>query len=256
MKKKPGISEEARSPMEWYREWRNKPAARTALKLFKDVGGTDAHIERTHQRIALACFNANNYKPELDPGQIYRGEIQAEKKRLDQLAKAAHVLALSAKRNEKGLMWACGKAELNSGIRIRHKEQTGPMALNLVVGDYLLHLEAALRDKLPELHGGPFLHRFVIGNLHFDNAISAGRPVTAETMLAFELAFYLRMHTAGHANDSIQNGQPMPDYGNPRYPVVAAFCSAVFGTSFDGKKLGDKVRKLKNVGLANWSQGD
>ena len=163
---------------------------------------------------------------------------------------------MSAKRNEKGFMWACTLAESTSGVRITRKEKPGPMAHNLVVENYFSHLETALKGKLPELSGGPFLHRFTIGNLIFDKPILAGRPVTIETMLAFELAFYLRMHTAGRAKDGLQNGQRMPDDGDPCYSVVAAFCSAVLDTSFDAKSIGDKVRKLKHVGLTGWPKGD
>ncbi len=248
--------ERIKAAREWYQKWSSNPATHTALKLFKAISGTDAHVAITHHRIALACFDAAHYKPELDPGQIYRKEIQAEKKKLDQLTSAAHILALSAGHNEKGLMWACQIAESTSGVRITRIEKPGPMALNLVVENYFSHLETALRGKLPEIHGGPWLHRSTIGNLSYNKAISAGRPVTIETMLGFELAFYLRMHTAGRAEDTIQNGQDMPDDGNPYYPVVAAFCSAVcVTTSWDAKKIGDKVRDLKNVGLTEWPKG-
>ena len=234
---------------------KSTPAPRIALKSIKAIGGTDVDAAITHNRIALACFDAAHYKPELDPGQVYRKEIQAEKKKLDQLAMAAHVLALSAGRNEKGLMWACQIAESTSGVRITRIEKPGRMPHHLVVEKYFLQLETALRGKLPELHGGPWLHRFTIGNLSYDRAISTGRPLTTETMLGFELAFYLRMHTAGRAKDSLQNGQGMPDDGNPCYPVVAAFCSAVLGTSHDAKQIGDKVRDLKSVGLTEWPKG-
>lgn len=244
----------------WYWGWKDKPSTRAALKRFMAIGGNDTrNIAITQERIALACFDAAHYQPELDPGQIYRDEIRAEKKRLSQLAKAAHVFAMSAARNEKGLMWACAKAESTSGVRITRKEPS-PMALNLVVKNYFSHLETALKGKLPELHGGSWLHRFTIGNLTSDKAISRGRPVTAETMLAFELAFYLRMHTADRAEDGLQNGQSMPVDGEPCFSVVTAFCIAVFdGKKFTKRDIQDKVkrtsdnvRKLKNVGLTDW----
>ena len=168
---------------------KSTPAPRIALKSIKAIGGTDVDAAITHNRIALACFDAAHYKPELDPGQVYRKEIQAEKKKLDQLAMAAHVLALSAGHNEKGLMWACQIAESTSGVRITRIEKPGRMPHHLVVEKYFLQLETALRGKLPELHGGPWLHRFTIGNLSYDRAISTGRPLTTETMLGFELAF-------------------------------------------------------------------
>lgn len=248
----------------WYQDWKDKPPTQLALKRFEAIGGTDESIASTLERIAFACFNAAHYKPERDPGQIYRDKIRAEKTRLAQLAKAAHVLALSAGRAEKGMIWACLQAELNSGVSIRIKDSPEPVELNLIVSKYFSHLETAFKSKLPELHGGPWLHRSSIGNLIFNDAISAGRPVTAETMLAYELAFYLRLHTAGRVGDRPQNGQPMPVDGEPCFSVVAAFCIAVFdGKKFTkrdiqdkAKRISDNVRKLKNVGLTDWPQGD
>lgn len=238
----------------WYQDWSKKPATVTALEEFKAIEADVRSIDITHERIAIACFNAAHYKQELDPGQIYREKIRVEKKKLKQLQNAVHILALSAGRNEKGLMWACEIAESTSGVRITRKEKPEPMALNLVVEKYFSHLEEALKDKLPELDGGPWLKKFIIGNLIYDKAISRGRKVTAETMLAFELAFYLRMHTAGRAEDSYMTGQPMPDDGDPCYPVVGGFCNAVFDLQgeWDPKQIGDNVRDLKYVGLTRW----
>ena len=249
----------------WYQDWKDKPSTKAALKRFMAIGDNDArNIAITQNRIALACFDAVHYKPELDPGQIDRNKIRAEKKILAQLARAAHVLALSAGRGEKGIMWACLGAEFSSGLRIRHKDALEPVALTAVVEKYFSHLEAALKGKLPEFHGDLWLNSSTIGNLIFNDAISAGRPVTAETMLAYELAFYLRLHTAGRVGDRLQNGQPMPVDGEPCFSVVTAFCIAVFdGKKFTkrdiqdkAKRISDNVRKLKNVGLTDWPQGD
>jgi hypothetical protein len=236
----------------WYKKWRITPAAKLALNKFRQIDGTKKHAGITLNRIVMACFNAAHYEPNLDPGQIYRKEIEEERKRINQLTNAVHTLAASAKRNEKSLMWACTKAEIDSGIRITRNEKKEPMALNQVIEKYFSCLESALYGKLPEIHGGPWLHKFTIGNLIYKNYISSGRPVSAETMLAFELAIYLRMYTAGYAEDSLQNGYPMPDFGRPCFQVVAAFCSAVFNTSFDDKRIAVKVRDLKNVELIEW----
>lgn len=239
----------------WYQSWSNTPATIQALRRFREVAGNNAYDNAsTLDRIVMACFEAAHYEPELDPGKIYRDKIQAEKKRLNQLARAAHVLALSAGRNETGFMWACDIAESESGVRITRAEHSGPTPLNLVVEKYFLALESALSGKLPELHGGPWTKRFTIGNLISDKAISRGRPVSTETMLAFELAVYLRMHTAGRASDSPRRGQKMPTDGEPCFPVVAAFCFAALGQSDDAESLGRKVRDLGNVGFGKWPQ--
>jgi hypothetical protein len=149
-------------------------------------------------------------------------------------------------------MWAMGKAEAESGVRLSRTHPEGQMALTEIAERYFQSLEAALRGPLPELSGGPFLHRFTIGNLHFDKPLGAGRPVTAATMLAFELTIYMRMLTAGYAEDVLQSGASMPKYGDPCYQVVAAFCEAALDTELDAKQTGDNVRKLKNVGLMRW----
>lgn len=237
----------------WLKEWERDPKTETALNSLKEnLTDTSNDIKITRLRILLACFNAKHYKRKLDPGEKYRQKLQEEKNRLSLLIKAAHTMKLSAQRNDKSLMWACAFAGQDSGINITRKDRAEPMKLNLVIEKYFSALETALKCKLPELHAGPFLHRFTIGNLILNNPIQQGRPITAETMLAYELAFYLRMHTAGRAVDSLQNGQTMPTVGEPCFSVVAKFCSAVFGTSWDAKKIGDKVRALKNVGLTEW----
>lgn len=239
----------------WYQDWSNKPATQTALKKFKAVAGTDPlYNDITLERIAIACFNAFHYSPEHDPGEKYREAIQEEKNRLTNLKKAARVLASNAKLNSKALMWADVEASNASGVRITRYDHSEPKAHHLVMHDYFAELEKALKSKLPEIDGGPFLGEFTKGNLIFDKPISRGRKVTAETMLAYELSFYLRMHTAERAEDSIQNGQRMPndEKGDPCFPVVAAFCNAVFENGWDAKQIGDNVRDLKNVGLTDW----
>lgn len=238
----------------WYKKWKQSQAAEIALMRFKQIKGTRNHSDITLNRIVLACFDAAHYEPNLDPGNMYRKRIKEENSRRKQLTNAIHILAASAKRNDKSLMWACTKAEIDSGIRITRQEKKKSMALNQVIEKYYLSLESALCGKLPEIHGGPWLHKFTIGNLIYKNYISSGRPVSAETMLAFELAIYLRMYTAGHAEDSLQNGFPMPDFGRPCFQVVAVFCSAVFNTPFDDERVAVKVRDLKNLGLIAWPQ--
>lgn len=150
-------------------------------------------------------------------------------------------------------MWACAFAEQDSGIRITRNDHTEPMKHHLVLEKYFSALETALNNPLPELHGGPFLHKFTIGNLVLNDPIQRGRPITPVTMLAYELAFYLRMHTAGRAKDSYQSSQAMPTDGEPCFHIVAHFCCAVFGSRWDdSKQIGDNVRALKDVGLTKW----
>lgn len=237
----------------WYLDWSKTPATQTALNLFKDIGITGDNVNIiTQERIVIACFNATHYNAKNDPSEIYRDKIRAEKKKIKQLQNAAHILAISAGHNDRALSWAHDIADDKSGVRITRKDHSTPKEHHLVMQDYFLQLEIALGGKLPELNGGPFKHRFTVGNLISDKAISRGRKITAETMLAFEIAFYIRMYTAGRATDGWQYGQGMSDDGNPCFPVVASFCNAVFGSGWDGKQIGDNVRDLKNMGLKSW----
>ena len=80
-------------------------------------------------------------------------------------------------------------------------------------------------------------------------------------MLAFELAIYLRMHTAGRLTNS-PVPTIMPRYGNPCFQVIAAFCRAVWDIKcdgnpidFDAKLIGDNVNALKGVILTEWPTG-
>ena len=248
----------------WYVDWRNELATTTALNKFKKISGTnDRSNTITKERIAIACFNAAHYKPELDPGEIYRAKMAKQRKQMTQLQKAAKVLAEAALQNHRGLDWASTIAAYNSGLHIAPFSRDATKA-NLHVNreprnghlgkyDYFSHLEKALHRKdLPEINGKKVTQNYTKGNLFFNKHISRGKKITIETMLAFELAFYLRMHTAGRADDSINNGQGMPDDGDPCFEVVAAFCNAIFNNGWDAKRIGDNVRELKNAGLTVW----
>ena len=237
---------------QWQQSWKDKPATRKAFVLLKEVGGSERDLSITQWRICRACFEATHYKPEEDPGKKYRDGIAETKKTLKGLARAARVLKLAAGSDNKGLMWAMGKAEAESGVRLTRADKKGEISLTKVAESYFDSLESALEGKLPEISGGPFLHKFTIGNLHFDRPIRAGRPITVATMLAFELALHMRRHTAGRAEDLIQTGEPMPTDGDPCFQVVAAFCTATLTTTLDARQIGDNVRQLKEVSLFRW----
>ena len=254
----------------WYLDWCEELVTKTALKKFKEISGNDDPKNIiTKERIARACFNAAHYKSELDPGEMYRAKIAKQREEMPKLQKAAKLLAEAALQNHRGLDWASTITAYNSGLCIAPISQSEldlidanpaakihlnrePRNGHLGMHDYYSSLEKALKGKLPEIHGGPFTYKYSKGNLSFNKHISRGKKITAETMLAFELAFYLRMHTAGRAADSIQNGQGMPDDGNPCFEVVAAFCNAIFRNGWDAKRIGDKVRDLNSVGLTDW----
>ena len=128
-----------------------------------------------------------------------------------------------------------------------------PMWTLRVAGPWLSELATRLEGKLPELHGGPFIHRFTIGNMHRDKAIREGARTTVASMLAFELTFYLRMHMAGRAGDAWQAAAKMPTDGKPCANIVAAFVNAVLGGTRDRREVADLVSKIpRDVGLMPW----
>jgi len=237
----------------WYQDWSKTEAAIFAMSKFKEITGADINVNHS---IIIACFNAAHYDAELDPGALYRKEMQEEKHRKKDLLKAVRVLARNAKLDSTALKWADMFADAASGVRITRRVRDGEDKANhLVMYDYFSQLEIALEGDLPEINGGPFLNKFTIGNLIFDKPIGAGPPIAVETLLAFELAFYMRMHTA--KCDGRQNAQHMPEYGDPCFGAVAAFCFATFPHNGDKQtgdenRTGEAVRNLirRGTGLA------
>lgn len=251
---------------QWWSIQKKKPDIIQALDKFYDL--TDKYhakpcnvsdSNRTLYRIVSACYQAAHYDHKKDPGLLYREKMKAENAQREELAKAALVLAMSAKRGDKSLSWAMQIAEEKSGVRVTRKDHSEKMALNAVAHKYFSALSDAFIGKLPELDGGPFLHRFTIGNLTFDKPLGgAGSPIEPVSMLAFELTFYLRMYTAGRAQDSLQNGQKMTDAtgtteGKPCAGVVAAFCNATLGTKLAEENIKNRLKQIpKSAGITDW----
>ena len=238
---------------DWYTRWRNTSRKHSgALALLSDVEGKERDQIITLERIVQACYAAAHYNRDNDPGARYRDALRVEKLRLSQLSNAAHVLRIAAERGDKSLGWAAEFAENESGVRITRAKKPEPEKWHAVAARYFKSLETALDGSLPEIHGGPFLHRFTAGNMIFTDAIKAGRPVEVSTMLAFELVFYMRMLTAGRAGDSTQTGQQPPHDGKPCLPVVAALVNEVLGTTIDAKMIEGVLRRHTRTGLGDW----
>ena len=240
--------------------WRDKKATRDAMKSFDALGGTELDRSWTLWRIASCCMHAMRYAPESDPGANYRARIADERKRIESLRRAAHVLASACETGDRAMVWVLpgGANALAEKLSRPHDGQSAPV---LAMGAaWFRELESNLAGKLPELDGGPFFHRFTIGNLTFDKPISAGRPVEIVSMLAFEIEFYLRMFTAGRSGDSWQAGQRMPTDGRPCHQVAANFCKATLKkTELKGGQVADRLRKLRmrgGVGLIPWTYAD
>lgn len=244
------------TPQEWWRSWSDQADTQDAEYKFSTIPGNDKDSQITLHRIRMACYQAAHYDPAKDPGLLYRDKIRMEKDQRAELAAAARVLARSAKRGDKSLFWAMEFAEADSGIRITRKDYNEKMSVNVVAHKYFSHLEKALIGKLPELDGGPWLRRFTVGNLTFDAPLGkAGHQIETVSMLAFELAFYLRMYTAGRASDGWQNGQRMHTDGRPRNDVVAAFCNATLGTKVDAESIKQRMKGMLKIkaGITGWA---
>lgn len=152
------------TPQAWWRSWSDQADTQDAEYKFSTIPGNDKDSQITLHRIRMACYQAAHYDPAKDPGLLYRDKIRMEKDQLAELAAAARVLKKSAQRGDKSLFWAMEFAEADSGIRITRKDYNEKMSVCVVAHKYFSQLEKALNGKLPELDGGPWLHRFAAGN--------------------------------------------------------------------------------------------
>lgn len=245
---------------DWWMAWIDSQAGRAALRTFDRARGpgrdaleaADAALV-TLWRLARACYFAATYNRSLDPGETFRAEVrQVNREIRPALADAATVLAEGFSLRRPGLEWALDAASVRAGVGSRRKE---PRPMAGMWGEFFAALAAALRDPLPELDGGPYFHRFTIGNLHFEAPKATGRPVALDTLLLFELVFSLRQWSLGRARDVRSAGQRMPGVRGARshYGIAAAFCWATLGESVDSEQVRMRLRELpKDVGLIPW----
>jgi hypothetical protein len=262
---------------QWYQDWIKKDSTKTALNLFNNEVEAfgDSEMEDYYNRwfgyeievkyhrassalarIVIACFKAAHYDEKSDRNKIYRDKIRADQKKLATLARAAKVLKNATAKSNSGMTWALTHASLNSGMYLADRNNES-LDINLSHEKYFTELEEALRNKklVFTTPFSPYIPELSKGNITYLNKkpITKGKTVDAESMLAFEITFYLRWLTANQIRFLINS--TMPEYGNPHYNVVAAFCHAVFiDTSWDAKQIGDKVRDLVNnkAALTEW----
>lgn len=235
--------------------WRDKPATRKAMDCFDQLGGSEMDRYITLNRIVPACLQAMRYEPKHDPGQKYRDKLATERQTVHELERAARTLAKACERNSQAMKWCLPGGANELGVRLSRPHDGEKIEVQKMGAVWFAELAAALSGTLPELHGGPWFNLFTLGNLHFEKPLKSGRPVEVTSMLAFELAFYLRMFTAGRANNVWSSGQRMPKYGKPCTHVVAAFCNATLNTYTDAKQVADRLRKLPDgVGLIHWQK--
>jgi len=233
--------------------WRDCKETQSALTKFDALGGTEKDRYLTLDRVTVACQNASRYRPEKDPGQIYRAELAGQRSKLDALARSARMLAKACERGDRAMVYALPGGTNPLSVRLSRPHDGLTTPFQDMGAAWFFELERRILGKIPELDGGPFWHRFTVGNLYFKRPLRSGRPIEVESMLAFELSVYLRMFTAGRADNLTQSVQVQPRYGKPCCHIVADLCNATLGANLDAKMVSDRLRKLPpDVGLIKW----
>lgn len=254
---------------------RSKVRDRTSGSVNNDV--------TTLWRLARACHGAINWSKQQDPGNRYRGRIASARRGRERLAYHARQLANGFEGWPPGLHWALRSAALRAGVGdIRDKLRKELKALPARVPEaeraksaawlrldekrsiavmwptFFRNLAEELRKKLPEIDGGPWLHLYTIGNLHYSKRIEGHVP-DLTTMLAFELTFYLRRWSLGQADHVWASGTRMPKGGKPHNDVAASFINAVLilRPQLTGEHLGNRLKRLpRDIGLIAWPDDD
>lgn len=242
---------------EWAK-WRDQPATRKALVAFDALGGGELDRCKTLARVAEACMHAARYKTKGDPGVIFREQMAGQRKKLAELARAANTLAKSCERNDEAMLWAISSARQNDlQVDLARPHDGRTVEIREMGAAWFGALAGAFKGTMPQLHGGPWLRLYSVGNLHFDKPLKAGRPIDVCTMLAFELTINLRLLTAGKGRDIRCSGQRMPDYGRPCGNVAALFCNATLHTTMDARQVADRLRRLgRGVKWMPWPEVD
>ncbi|HUR40599.1 MAG TPA: hypothetical protein VM240_05465 [Verrucomicrobiae bacterium] len=202
-------------------------------------------------RLLRACYQAAHFKPGTDRGRGYRADLQSLRGNRSKIVRRARQLADDL-RKHRALMWPLAMSGYSVRVLKGPKKQF-PLP-NLA--DLLLAFADALDGKVPELDGGPFLHRFTFACLHFERPLERRRMPDVPTALLFNLVFFLRKWTAsGSAFWSV--GEPMPNDGRPCYDAAAALVSATLRCDMDAHKAARLLTSLQRaggrVGLMDWN---
>ncbi len=241
------------------------------------------HDLTTLWRLARACHGAITWDKSLDPGRRYRARVSKARRLRENLAYHARQLANGFKDRPPGLHWALWAAEQQAGvgdIRDKLRKQLENLPANVseaerVAATKRLHLDEKrnfdnmwpeffaalaneLKERLPEIDGGPWLHLYTIGNLHYNKRLGGHVPAL-DTMLAFELTFHLRKWSLRQADHVLSAGEQMPKGGRPHNEVAASFINAALLTKREvtGDQIGNRLKRLpQGVGLRNWPGSD
>lgn len=201
-------------------------------------------------RFLSACYLAANFDPKDDPGRKYRKEIASNRNAKDSVAGAARKLRTLLKKNERLLFWVT----LGTSYSLRKRNTDGGQRPDDNLLGLLAEIESLVEGEMPELDGGPFLHRRTYACLYYNVDRALKSAPSLETALLFNLVFFLRKWTA-HGTTFYSAGEKMPKDGRACYAVAASFVNATFEKEISdraARTMIESIIKLGNPGLMHW----
>ncbi len=137
---------------------------------------------------------------------------------------------------------------------------TSPAPLSLIFDEFMKALDESFqRDDVKGIRSGSYLHRYQSGTLLYSTPIDlhTSREDAALNGLIFSLAFHFRRATNGKQELPWNNGQPMPDVGEPRIPLIAQYAWLVFPNrreKITEDRIRDRLKHLiaKGATMSSW----
>ena len=116
------------------------------------------------------------------------------------------------------------------GVRLSTTSEDRFMPVDELFEILLDELHRNLDCEVLGMGSGSFLHRTRIGCLDYPESLEGiSRPPEADMMLLFSAVLHFRRHSLGL--EGLQEGEPMPEAGQPHYRLAAAIVQAVFPES-------------------------
>lgn len=221
----------------WEKEFRQSRAGKAALSKLHGLEQINPknfwHLE---ERVLEACYQAQNYKAcsNIDENSHRRDKDQQFITDIENLPLVHHAKQLrgviESNQPQADISLFRGFSQLK-----KDKGNLTPLPKGARFSDYAIQalkiieygLAATNKDNLmdfaPNYQHGCLLFPKKIGNMTIRR-----RLPTVETMLLFHLCLYFRRWTGGEPAmfASINNGERMPDYGKPNYPIAWHFVTA------------------------------
>jgi hypothetical protein len=190
---------------------------------------------------------------------------------IHRIVKATRQVAAHMTRYPRQAAWALGYAEL----AIKAEDKIVPLNTATTTADLvnpfgygqgtsqdvvarLLDHYADLLEKAPLSKSGPFMHRFQLGALHFEEAVDRrpSRPEAVVTSLLFGLVLFAREYTS-EGCASLQFPVKMPREGRPLWPLAVAFLGDALDEHLDEKaaqiRLSGLLSRHPSAGWVEWT---